>query len=273
MNDTFGSLGPGSVESLDRPRLAALIDSREPDHPDVDVALALLDLIRDDLDASGTRGAERLTDEDMRLTVRALERASGRAGVEVKLPFRDHTAWRSYWVRKGAKGSWQARRNLLSEIFDEPYARLMAEQVRSLDSTLAIAVSSHDRLGWPEVDTEIGELRKHFRIGSTPQDYRAVGNDCVHITEALSRVVYRHAEHGEPGETEPPHTQTKLRLERYVMSRLPGSGNAELRKQVRSTIELAQAVKHQSAPDRVSAGIAADAVILLANMLRRLEEQ
>jgi hypothetical protein len=149
----------------------------------------------------------------------------------------------------------------------------MATQDNALESTLASAVSPHDRLGWPEIDTELGELRRHFRTAITPQDYRAVGNDCVHISEALSRKVYDHAKHTPEGEDEPPVAKTKLRLDRYIESRLPGPDNGAMRKFARASIELAQGVKHSGSPTRTEAGIVADAVILLANMLRRLGDE
>jgi len=274
MSERSSIWGGGTVflEVADENRLKALIDNPDAQASDLDVTLALMDLVRDDFERSGTGGGEKLSDSTMRVAIRALERASARAGHEFHLPFRDHASWKSYWIRKGAKGSWQARRDLLSELFDSPYAALMAAQDRALDSTLVEAVSPHDRLGWPGVDTEIGELRRHFRTASTPQDYRAVGNDCVHITEALSRQVYIHQLHTPQGESEPPVTQTKLRLERFVETSLAGRDNAELRKFARSTIELAQAVKHRTEPSRTEAGILADAVILLANILRRLDE-
>lgn len=261
-----------SDEELDRERLTALIAGPDAHHSDLDISLALMDLVRDDLLLSGTGGGLSLSDADMRLAIRALARTSARAGHEFKLPFRDHIGWKTWWNRNDAHGSWQARRDLLSDLFDEPYAQLMAAQDRVLESTLAQPVSSHDRLGWPEVDTEIGELRRHFRTARTPQDYRAVGNDCVHLSEALSRKVYHHARHAPEGEPEPPVANTKLRLTRYVEVCLPGPYNAELRKFARAAIELAQAVKHSGKPTRTEAGIVADAVILLANMLRRLEE-
>jgi hypothetical protein len=53
---------------------------------------------------------------------------------------------------------------------------------------------------------------------------------------------------------------------------LPGKGNEELRRLAKTTIEAAQAMKHRGTPTRTEVGIAADAVILLANMLRRLDE-
>lgn len=261
-------------EVFDTPRLQSLIEAPEAGLPDLDVALALMDLVRDDLHLSGTEGGQRIGDADLRIAVRALERTSERAGLSFKLPFRDHAGWRSYWIRKGASGpgGWQARRDLLSELFDEPYAKMLAAQDRALGATLATAVSPHERLGWPAVDTEIGELRKHFRSATTPQDYRAVGNDCVHVLEALSRQVYRHPEHTPAGDDEPPVAKTKLRFERYIEAKLLGADKAELRKFARATIELAQAVKHGGAPTRTEAGIVADGIIMLSNMLRRLDE-
>lgn len=266
--------GTSFVEVLDVARLTALISAPDPQHADLDVALALMDLVRDDLQLSGTTGGDRISDGNMRLAIRALERASARADHEFKLPFRDHAGWRSYWIRKGASGSggWQARRDLLGNLFDPAYASLMAAQDRALDSSLVEAVSPHESLGWPAVDTEVGELRRHFRTASTSADYRAVGNDCVHLLEALSRQVYDHALHTPAGEDEPPVAKTKLRLERFVEERLPAADNAEMRKFARSAIELAQAIKHGGTPSRTEAGIAADAVVGLATMLRRLSE-
>lgn len=260
------------VDVLDRDRLTTLVSGPDPDEPDLDVAVALMDLVRDDLQLSGTSGDHKLDDAEMRLAIRALQRSTARIDQEFTLPFRDHATWRSYWIRMNASGSWQARRNLLSDLFDESYAALVSAQDRSLDASLSEAVTVHERLGWPGIDVEVGELRRHFRAAKTPQDYRAVGNDCVHITEALSRQVYDHARDTPRGEDEPPVSSTKLRLDRYIERRLPGSANSHLRKLARATIEMAQATKHSGAPTRTEAGILADSVILLANMLRRLEE-
>lgn len=266
-----------SSEVLDEGRLTALIAGPEPGVSDLDVSLALMDLVRDDLQYSGTEGSGkgRLSDPEIQTAVRALERTTTRAGQPFKLPFHDHTAWRSWWIRKGAsgEGGWKARRDLLAGLFDESYAALLAAQDRALDSTLAEAVSPRTALGWAAVDTELGELRRHFRSARSPQDYRAIGNDCVHVLEALSRQVYDHARHTPDGEEEPPVARTKLRLERYVQDRLAGAGEVEMRKYARATIELAQAVKHRGAPTRRDAGVTADAVIVLANMLRRLDEE
>ena len=61
-----------------------------------------------------------------------------------------------------------------------------------------------------------------------------------------------------------------MRLGRYVEDALPGSSNVELRGLLTRAIEFAQRVKHDHTPTRREAGIAADSVILLANILKRL---
>jgi hypothetical protein len=94
----------------------------------------------------------------------------------------------------------------------------------------------------------------------------------VIVTEALSRVAYDPERHLRQGEDEPAVDKTKQRLERFIEDELPGPENAALRKLGRAAIEMAQAVKHQTAPSRRDAGIAADTVILLANLLRRIAE-
>ena len=198
----------------------------------------------------------------MRIAVRAFERTAARAGHELSIPFRDHTSWKTYWLQRGASGSWQA-----------------GESCSASSLTGPTRCSSPPRTGrwsrpWPKVSHRgiaWGGQRSTSRsvshdvtsaLPTTPQDYRAAGNNCVHLTEALSRRVYDHATLGDPGEDEPPVPKTKLRLERYIEAKLPGAEHTELRKFARSTIEPAQAVKHSGTPTRTEAGILADAVIL-----------
>jgi hypothetical protein len=258
---------------LDTDRLARLVSGAEPGTPDVDAAVALLDLVRDELHKSGTGGAPITTDNGIRLAIRALQRTSSRAGHEVTLPLHDHKSWKRYWIDRGAANNYAARRAILSELFDEHYATLLRLQDQALDASLVEAVSAKAVLGWPDVDTEISELRRLFRRATSPQDYAAVGLVCVRVTEALSRQVYDHATHTPAGEPEPKVADTKTRLDRYVVSRFPGPDNERLRRYARTTIELAQEIKHRKSPTREEAGIASDAVIVLGNLLRRLDEE
>ncbi len=242
------------------------------DHDDIEVGVALARLVHDDLTSYGTAGGEQLSEGEMRLALRALRAVADRLECSFDCPFRDYSSFYSYWVNNGAKGSWQARRDILAGIFDPLHDQLAVLEDASIASTLVDPITSHGRTGWSRVDTEVGELRRHWASARTPQDYRNIGHDCVSVTEALSATVFDAERHLDPGETEPPVASTKDRLDRFLDRSEPGPDNARLRKLARATIEYAQHVKHSGTPTRREAGIAADAAILLTNILRRLDE-
>lgn len=262
---------PGGA-SLDTNLLRKVRREPLPGVPDAELGLALAQLLHDELQIYGTSGGQTMTDEDLREALPALKAVCSRLGITYNVPFRDFTDFRSYWGRKGASGSggWQARRDVLMSIFGPMHEALEVLDQQSLAATLAKPISPQEATGWPAVDSEIHELRRQFQSASTPQDYNAVGLVCVRVTHALSATVYRADRHLQAGGSEPPVTSTKARLERFVEVELAGGGNAELRKLARSVIEAAEAVKHGDTPSRTAAGIAADAVILLANILRRI---
>lgn len=246
------------------------------EYPDIEVAVALARFAHEEFEAYATEG-EQIDQEDSVVVLRALRAVLTRLGVTTfDPPFRDFATFRRYWQRAGltGSGSWDARRTYLYELF-EPLHQILAErEAGSIDSTLATAISPRKATGWARVDEEISELRRHFETASTQQDYSNIGNDCVAVLEALSGVVYDHARHGRRDEDEPPVSKTKDRFDRYIEVELHGPSNAELRKLARATIEVAQAVKHRrDTTTRTDAGISGDAVILLANLLRRIKQE
>jgi hypothetical protein len=274
-DDSFFGLFGAPTPQLNEELIAELRRQPLADRTDIEVAVPLARLVHDELEAFGTGGGDRLSDDQMREALQALRAVVLRLSIEdFDVPFRDFTSFRTWWIKSGAAGSggYQARRDLLFDIFESLHNRLADREQEALTSSLVEPISPHARTGWSAVDTEISELRRHFLSARTAQDYRAVGLDCVAVTEALSRQVYDPARHLRDGETEPPVTSTKLRIERFVEDATPGSDNAALRKLARASIEFAQHVKHSKTPTRREAGISADAVIQLANMLRRLDE-
>ena len=276
IEDTVRPSGFGFESTVHRFRREAARQLRQgplDNAPDVEVAVGLARVIHDELEAFGTGGGEIMDDGDMREALQALRAVCERLGVgDPEVPFRDFTTFRSYWIRNGASGSggWQARRDILSGVFDALHDRLADLESQSLTSSLTEPVSPRGRTGWTKVDAEVAELRRHFRSATTPQDYRNVGNDCTIVIEAVSAAAYDAQIHLRPGESAPPVAKSKDRLDRVVEVALPGPENAELRKLARATIEAAQAVKHRTTPSRLDAGIAADATIMLANLIRRL---
>src|SRR5262249_32890791 len=88
----------------------------------------LLDLMESELVAYGTEGSNKLDDQQLTLAIRALEAVTRRLGMPLKLPFRNFTSFRSYWIRQGASGGggWQARRDLVDELLQPTRDQLAA---------------------------------------------------------------------------------------------------------------------------------------------------
>lgn len=257
---------------LDVDMLQQMRAAPHPKIPDAEAGMALAQLVHDQFTACGTSGDYELTDAEMRKALAALRAICTRLSVQYGVPFADFAAFKAYWQRRGATGSWQARRNLLAEVFDPMHEQLEALESQSLTATLAAPITPHPGTGWGAVDREISELRRQFLTATTTQDYNAVGLVSVRVTEALSATVFDSKVHLRSGEPEPPIQNTKDRLDRFVEHSASGPDNARLRKLARDTIEYAQHVKHSGTPDRRQAGVAADAALLLANILRRLGE-
>jgi hypothetical protein len=266
LHDVEGGVwGTGPVVDLDL--VEALRRAPVDEINDLDAAIALAELLHRELEAYGTSGSEMLDEDGAALSIRALSSVLGRLSVEFALPFRNLSTFKQHWKRQGCEGSWQARRDLLHDLFEPLHAQLVRLDDAAMQA-LAEPVSTWGRTGWPMVDDEIRELRRRFRSATSPQDYRAVGTHCVGVLEAIGRTVYEPV----PGEPVIPPDKTKLRLGRHIDRQLPGSANEEVRGLVNKSIELAHRVKHSQTPTRRDAGIAADAVIMLANILRRLSE-
>lgn len=258
---------------LDNSLLDRLRTGRSESTSDLEAAVALARLLHNEFKERGTSDNPRITVEESREVLKALRAVLVRLGVGFDPPFLDFDEFYDYWVRQGASGAggWAARRSILADVFNPVHERLAELEANAAGNELSDAVSPRSRTGWAEVDDEIAELRRHFRTAQSPQDYRNVGNDCVAVLERLSATAYVPDRHLQKGEHEPPVANTKVRLSRVAEVDLVDRSNAELRKLVRAAIEQAQAVKHRT-PDRKQAGVAADSVIMLANIFRRLAE-
>lgn len=263
---------PGAGRELDTDLLTELRAGPVHDHGDVEVAVGLARLAHEELEKYGTDNTQELTEQGIREALTILRVVLHRVGLDLDLPFRDYSSFKAHWKRNNCAYSWQKRRDMLNGLFNPVHDQLIEMESRSLSSALAQPVSPRPTTGWAKVDEELAEIRRHFQMAKTPQDYRNVGNDCVIVTEALSRQVYDPKIHLRDGEEEPPVAQTKNRIDRYIEDSLTGPENAGLRKLARVAIEFAQRVKHSPTSTRRDAGIAADTVILLANILRRLDD-
>ena len=243
-----------------------------PGEDDLSCTIALMHLVHEELEAYGTDSSQRLTDAQIAASQRSLRAALERHRITLELPWRNFTTFRSYWIKNDCRDSWQARRDLLDEKLGPAERQLEQLEENRFHAVMAQGVSPHTKTGWPKVDEELIEMRRLFQSATTTQDYRDVGNRCVAVLEALSRTVYDPDRHLRAGEEEPPVDKTKQRIGRYVEDSLAGKDNEEVRGVATKVIALAHRVKHSSTPTRRDAGITADSVILLSNILRRVDQ-
>lgn len=269
--ESDSGLGPAGglrLDLLERLRAGPIAE-----YTDLESGIALARLLDEQFRRYGTDATNEIGNEESREALRTLRALTGRIGVPFDPPYRDLAGFRAYWGSHDGYGSWAARRAMVQELFDPLHEELERREDDALRGELSEPVSPHGATGWPAVDEEIAELRRHFHAARTVQDYRNIGNDVVAVLEAISEAAYVPARHLFTGETEPVVSQTKNRLTRVVEVDAGADGSAEIAKLAKATIDVAQAVKHNPAGSRTRAGIAADAVIQLANILRRLQSK
>lgn len=243
-------------------------------YSDLTIIRPLMTIVRKEYTVHGTTGTRQMNDEDLALSRRALQAVSRRLGYVLEIPFTDGESFHDFWKANGAEGSHQARRDIISGIFN-PLERFVEElEDTAIDGAIAFPVSPRDATGWHYVDQEICELRTKFSSARTSADYSDIGHRAVRVIEAVNRVTFNPQRHlrSEDSPKEFVESKTKNRLERFVEVELAGSKNSDLRSFVKKSIGLAHSVKHSPTPSRREAGITADAAIMLANLLRRLVE-
>ena len=122
---------------LDRGLIERIRLSRYVDRSDAEVCGALLRLAHNELEAYGTGGGQRTDEDEIRLILRTCRALSERIGLSLDLPFSDFQTFESHWKANGAYGSWQARRDILNNLFEPVHLELTRLEENEIVSTLA----------------------------------------------------------------------------------------------------------------------------------------
>jgi hypothetical protein len=211
---------------------------------------------------------------DQKLLFRALYRVSRRNRLQLSQPeYRDYLEFKDYVQAKyGAKLDEAQVRSYLRSVFHPIEDHVHRIQDEIWDTELTQPISPHAATGWSKVDREILEMRDQFRAARSEQAHSSIGNSCNRILHFLSEAAFIPDRHLPAGEALPPVAKTKHRFDLIIERELAQSNQASLRKFARAAVELAEVVKHGSTPSRMDAGIAADGVIVLVNIMRRISE-
>lgn len=103
---------------------------------DAEVGVGLLRLAHDELEAYGTDGKQRTSEDEIRLILRVSRSLLKRMGIALDLPFSDYRTFRSHWLANGAYGSWRARREILHGLFGPIHRELEQREDDEIESTI-----------------------------------------------------------------------------------------------------------------------------------------
>lgn len=276
-DELFTEVGENSfgepIMGLDIRRLQELRKTPLQNDDDLETAIMLLRFLHEEFKNYVTGSWKRLDDEEMEEAQRCLRGILRRYQVSFDLPWRNFVDAERYWhAQEGLNTPNKIfRQEHLDEIFTPPLDILYATLDRHDAAEVATPVSPRKETGWPAVDEAIENIRKSFASARSTPEYKAIGLHCVTAFERLSETVYDAQKHVPRGEDPIPKNQRKNRISKYIEASLPGKYNYELRALIRAADTLAETVKHRDLPTRRDAGIAADTVILVAHLLRRID--
>jgi hypothetical protein len=149
---------------------------------------------------------------------------------------------------------------------------LSARATDYIDKWRAQRVPAVEPTGWAAVDSAVATLRTRLGSAATPNDYKAVGHECVTVLEALGRAVFDPARHLPSGEPVPATNDAKRRLDLFVRIVARGERFAHVRKIITEAYAQGHEIKHRTQPDRLDATVSADAVLLIVTIVRHLAD-
>lgn len=265
---------PDGTTSVNRGLLRQIGSGSLTNFDEVSVAIKMLRTVQDEFERFGTNGTQAFTNDDSREALLALQACCKRLGfVNFVWPFRDFSSFRSWWVSEGARGSWQARRDLLEGVFGEIAVALDHRFLEIQERQLVRPLNPEELATWPEIRREMNELRRHVASATSTADLRNIGNDCVSILERLSEFIYFHEIHGLPDTDEPAVSKTKIRLTSLIEHEYLSESKSELKRVVSAVIDLAQAIKHTPDPSGIETLVLAETLVFLIAALDRILSQ
>ena len=178
--------------------------------------------------------------------------------------------WRSLWDWHGAWKSagfptYASRRKHISDL-----ARNTEEALEKSRAGGDISDWGAPNNSWLKLEERLDGLKAELQGASSLDDLQDVGRRCREILIDAAGLACSAELLG--SEKDPPKDgDAKRKIEIFLDSRAGGSGHVELRKLVRTTWDLANAVTHSSSAGRVDAFAAAQATVMLVRILHEIE--
>jgi hypothetical protein len=174
-------------------------------------------------------------------------------------PYPDLWDWYGKWSSDLPR--WRDRREHLRDLFTS------TEQALQNIAAGRETVPEREATGWERVDLEQSKAREALARAKTFVEFQSVGMHCRECIISLAQAVYVADRHAAAADKPPSATDAKRMLEAVIAVELGGSGNDEIRKHGRSTLDVANALTHDRSADARDAALCLEATASLCNQL------
>lgn len=192
-------------------------------------------------------------------------------GALQKLNFKNPNPHQELWGWHGKWSSdfphWRQRRAFISEMYG-PLLKSLQES--SAPEMIAITV---DLSAWEKLGRAVDEIKIRQKEATTEEQCQVVGLLCREIIVTLAQSVFNASRHPILDLVSVSKTDAKRMLDAYISVELAGDANEALRKQARSTIDLANVLTHKRSASKRDAALCATATISLINFIGILEKR
>ncbi len=120
---------------------------------------------------------------------------------------------------------------------------------------------------WARVDRAIDTMVSRLRTARNEEDFQAVGLLAREVLISVAQVLFDASMHPPVDGVDPSPTDAKRMLDAYLQTELPREANAEARRHVRSSWDLAVAVQHNRSSTHRDAMLASEAAVGVVKLL------
>lgn len=118
-----------------------------------------------------------------------------------------------------------------------------------------------------EIEHALSEVFTALQASSTADDFKAIGLRCREFLISLARGAFDPAKHGQADEPLPGPSDSKRMLDSYMRAELGGGSHEDARRFARAAVQLADAVTHKHAANRLDAALAVTATECVAKLV------
>jgi hypothetical protein len=186
--------------------------------------------------------------------------------IENPNPYDDLWKWYGKWSA-GDLPSYQSRRIFINDMYSDVLSIINSSPDRQGVS------HPYEPTGWERVDRSVSELRKRINEATNEEQFQTIGLLSRETIISLAQEVYKPGIHKTLDAVEPSKTDANRMLEAFIATELGGGKNELLRRNVKSTLALANYLTHKRTATKDEASLCLISVMSLINTIKIVSKE